>query len=64
MVVNPVNDDANPAAVTLVYQVFEFCGGSVAGLRSEEVAGVVAPTVVAWVFFEGHEFDRVDAEFD
>jgi hypothetical protein len=62
MVVNPVDNDANPAPVTLVYEVFEFFCGSVAGLSSEEVAGVVAPTVVARVLFEGHEFDRVDAE--
>ena len=62
VVVDDVEDHAEPLAVRCVDEMRKALGGAVCGMRREGVEAVVAPVAVAGKRGDGHQLDRRDAE--
>ena len=62
MVVDDIENDAEPGGVTRFDQPFETGGSPVGVMRSEEIRAVIAPPTIAGELSDRHQLKGVDAE--
>ncbi len=63
VIVNDIENHGDLACVAGIDEPLEFGRSAVGAFDGVGIGGVVAPTIVAGEFGDGHQFDGVDAEF-